>query len=107
MSAITPEERFLYKTLPEPNTGCWLWLGALTGRGYGQIKVKGVAVLAHRFSYEMHKGKIPDGVYVCHTCDTPSCVNPSHLWLGTAKDNMVDKAVKRRGAYDVLSWSLL
>jgi len=90
----TPEERFLRKVKKRKNDECWLWLGHTT-RGYGRIKVNGKMVGTHQFSYELHKGKIPNGLLVCHSCDNPSCVNPKHLWLGTQKENMED--CKRKG----------
>src|SRR3990167_1003780 len=82
---------------------CWLWTGACDTFGYGHFgklcppKVK--MVKAHRFSYELHKGKIPEGMCVLHSCDTPPCVNPKHLWLGTKKDNMIDMIKKKRNRF--------
>lgn len=85
----------------EPNTGCWLWTGAVIPvSGYGQMRYgKGTPKKAHRVSYEIFVGPIPDGLYVCHRCDTPLCVNPDHLFLGTAKDNAQDAMRKGRYAH--------
>ena len=76
----------------EPCEGCWEWKGNRNTTGYGQIRVgrKGPSYLAHRISYELHKGPIPDGKIVRHICDNPSCVNPDHLEVGTHKDNAQD-----------------
>lgn len=74
---------------------CWIWMGAHQKDGYGILTYHQKGYLAHRLSYELCNGLIPDGLYVCHTCDNPSCVNPSHLYLGTQSDNMKDRA--RRG----------
>lgn len=83
------------KMLPEvPNTDqCVRWPGRLDRYGYGRI---GKAGLAHRVSYELHRAAPPREMCVCHTCDNPSCVNPNHLWLGTPKDNALDKSRKGR-----------
>ena len=82
---------------PVPGTGCWLWLGSQDRYGYGVVKTGGKWICAaHRLFYQMHKGPIPEGMLVCHTCDTPLCVNPDHLWLGTPKENVQDMIKKGR-----------
>lgn len=75
---------------------CWEWTACKTGDGYGQFSLKGQAQLAHRVSWRLANGEIPDGMCVCHSCDTPSCVNPAHLFLGTQSDNMADMKKKGR-----------
>ena len=89
------EERFHNQYIPVTESGCWLWTGA--GMRYGAIKNKGEIFYAHRISYEMHNGKIPKGLCVLHRCDVQACVNPEHLFLGTKKDNAVDRMNKGRG----------
>lgn len=83
---------------PEPISGCWLWAGTYQSQGYGVANHKKVKGLAHRLSYTLHKGPIPDGMHVCHTCDNPACVNPDHLWIGTHQDNHKDKVNKGRAS---------
>ena len=73
------------------DNGCWIWQRNPSQR-YGITNGQ----LAHRVSYERENGPIPDGLEVCHSCDTPKCVNPKHLWLGTHKDNMADASSKGR-----------
>ncbi len=86
--------RFEEKYIPEPYSGCWLWLAGENGQGYGQFYFNGRGMRANRASWIIHRGEIPAGLYVCHSCDTKSCVNPNHLFLGTAKDNTGD-AIKK------------
>jgi len=79
-----------------PKDVCWPWNGTMLSNGYGVVKHKRKPYKAHRASFIINKGEIPAGMYVCHSCDNPSCVNPNHLWLGTPKDNMHDKVAKDR-----------
>jgi len=98
---MTLENRFSKKWILEPNSGCWLWIGAMGVSKYGQIRVKNADGFwamgyAHRVSWRIYNSIIPDKMHVLHKCDNPSCVNPSHLFLGTQKSNMEDKALKGR-----------
>jgi hypothetical protein len=75
---------------------CWIWTGAKYQGGYGCLKVNRQNRSAHRFSWELENGAIPDGFFVCHHCDNPSCIRPDHLFLGTQADNMRDAHRKGR-----------
>lgn len=102
MPNLEPTKVKFYRHALLPNeNGCMIWSGALASRkglnGYGKIRIKGgKTIAAHRFSYEMHNGKIPKGMFVLHKCDIPRCVAPEHLFLGTALDNIRDKVTKKR-----------
>lgn len=88
------------RSTPEPNSGCWLWeLGQARFDGNGVVKHNRRQRIAHRVSYEIFHGPIPAGMFVCHKCDTPLCVNPDHLFLGTPKDNVDDMLRKGRAAH--------
>src|SRR3990167_10382249 len=96
----SPRERF-WKYV-EKGEGCWEWIGSKEGiKGYGVLRLNNKNVRVHRFSYELHKGRIPKdnsyhGVCVLHTCDNPPCVNPKHLFLGSNADNIKDMVKKMR-----------
>lgn len=88
-------EKFLSNIIPEPMSGCMLWNGSDNGHGYGYFWFNGKGMVAHRFSMIL-SGFDPGDKFVCHKCDTPSCVNPLHLFIGTAKDNAYDAEKKGR-----------
>jgi hypothetical protein len=75
---------------------CWEWTGPLSGHGYGRIKDNYVTRSAHRVSYELAYGTIPQGASICHTCDNPKCVRPLHLYAGSHSDNMRDRRERGR-----------
>jgi hypothetical protein len=93
--------RFWDKVQKAGDDECWLWTASVAGRGYGQMKRPGERrqVYAHRLSYELHCGPVPAGMAVLHQCDTPRCVNPKHLFLGTLADNAGDMQRKGRHLY--------
>lgn len=83
---------------PVPESGCCLWTASCDSGGYGRLYVKGTVIRATRASWIANRGPIPEGMSVCHKCDTPQCVNPDHLFLGSHKENMEDMVRKGRSA---------
>ena len=95
---LTLQERVERGFTPGEPDACWLWSRYRNACGYGVLGVGGKATaLAHRSCYAVYVSEIPEGVQVLHTCDTPACVNPAHLFLGTHQDNMADMYRKGRG----------
>lgn len=91
-------DRFMKKVEKLPgDDSCWLWTAVTNSDGYGNFKLNGTMVKAHRVSYTIFNGPIPHGLHVLHRCDTPSCVRPSHLFSGTHLENMIDREAKGRG----------
>lgn len=82
--------------------GCWLWTGSVV-KGYGQLSHEYKSLRAHRVSWELHNGAVPEDMCVCHTCDTPLCVNPTHLFLGSNLDNTADRHDKERDMRGTMS----
>lgn len=99
-----PERIWKWVDKSAPN-GCWLWTGTLINSGYGKFDCKwSKSNLAHRNVYQLCVGPIPDGMHLCHRCDTPRCVNPAHLFIGTAADNMQDAYRKGRVRVPKADW---
>ena len=94
----TAPARFEAKCLPEPNSGCLLWTGCVAGNKYGSFHDGERLVGAHTYSYRLNRGPIQKGRMVCHTCDTPLCVNPDHLFVGSPSMNQQDALKKGRSA---------
>lgn len=90
------KDRFFAKVVQNSDTGCWEWTAQCDMYGYGRISRNKHPALAHRVSYEIHKGPIPRGALIMHSCDNRSCVNPDHLSVGSHKDNMADMVSKGR-----------
>jgi hypothetical protein len=97
---VTAPKPFWDWAFPEPNTGCWLWTGGCFSHGYGKLRYAGKTSYAHRVAYELHHGVTPEDGYVCHRCDNPPCINPDHLFLGTARDNALDMFRKGRARHN-------
>jgi len=91
-------ERFMEKFIKGSPEECWPWLAAVNAKGYGVIRDEDTMRLAHRIAWVFENGSIPDGLCVLHSCDTPACVNPKHLFLGTNMDNTTDMIQKGRMA---------
>lgn len=102
MRAVKPViERVLDKVIPIPFSGCWIYMGAVNHWGYGIVgtgRRGDPNDRAHRITYKHFRGDIPKGMFVCHTCDVPSCCNPDHMFLGTNQDNVNDMIKKKRNA---------
>lgn len=102
----TPEDRFWEKVDKEVSTNfykgsrCWEWSASKTKKGYGSFGFVDGTEYAHRVSWILSFGNIPDGIFVCHGCDNRSCVNPDHLFLGSALDNSKDMVSKGRSMTD-------
>jgi hypothetical protein len=95
-AGTTLSERLNHYSIPEPNSGCLLWLGMSIRRGYGMMRWDGRMQLSHRLSWINTYGPIPEGLFVCHHCDVPACINPAHLFIGPAAANVADKMKKGR-----------
>ena len=106
---ISLKERFFsYVNVDE---GCWLWTGAVTKEGYGVIRVNGRNRPAHQISWELDTGlQVSAGKVIRHKCDTPQCVNPAHLLIGTPRDNVHDAISRNRNSIpriDAVSWKFI
>lgn len=99
-ATISVAERLERYSIPEPNSGCRLWMGSVDSSGHGQLSIGGGRkTSAHRASWEQKNGPIPAGMQICHKCDVRSCIEETHLFLGTQADNMADMIAKGRARH--------
>ena len=105
--AMSVQQKFYRKFFVHPKTRCWIWGGGRNLYGYGRVDFRGFVTpqSAHRLSWALHYGEIPEGMFVLHRCDNPPCVNPEHLFLGTPLDNVVDMQARHGGMYPKLGVS--
>jgi hypothetical protein len=101
---MTTLQRLMQRIKAQSERGCWEWNGTRNNRGYGEISVDHLKELAHRVSWELHFGPIPEGLCVLHRCDNPPCINPFHLFLGNLKDNIRDMFGKERNGWSSRPW---
>lgn len=96
---VTPFRRVrkFWDNVAQRSDGCWIWQAGLFSSGYGQFRWGKKKARTHRIAWMLSFGPVPDGKLVCHTCDNKNCVNPNHLFLGTHKDNAMDRECKGRG----------
>ena len=90
---MPPLARFEHQYIPEPNSGCWIWIGAVAGPADNErprLWINGRSYPAHRFAHEIFHGPVPEGRIICHRCHNSLCVNPDHLYAGTHQDNTND-----------------
>lgn len=101
---MTVADRLERNSIPEPNSGCQLWLGAIDSSGQGRMKVDGKWVSPHRAAYAEKHGPIPPGLFLCHKCDVRLCINVDHVWPGSHQDNMDDMVKKGRSLRGARHW---
>jgi hypothetical protein len=95
---MNAHEFFQKRTVRIPFAGCHIWTGYVNAGGYGWVTINRKNISAHRLAYESFIGPIAAKKYVCHSCDVPACCNPNHLFLGSSKDNAIDRAAKKRSS---------